>query len=189
MFGVFPYIICIESKGFAYFSIYNDLSCYQKVRYFMIYWHPMVILRREIPMMQKIKKDERWLESEKRGYDVGEQDPLVEKYVCEVIQKVGETMRHEAEELLYQVTRVEYRLVKHQKPSKEEVLTVHRVFCEEDGRVCGVCASPYIPCGENPQDITSQLELMSKAVSSPVLLEEDFSFADWSMAMNLLPGR
>ena len=153
----------------------------------MIYWHPMVILRREIPMMQKIKKDERWLESEKRGYDVGEQDPLVEKYVCEVIQKVGSTMRREAEELLCKATTVEYRLIKHKKPSKEEVMTIHRVFCESDGNVCGICASPYTPCGGDAEEISKQLKSMEQALSSPVLLEEDFSFADWSMSTNLLP--
>lgn len=149
----------------------------------------MVILRRELPMMQKIKKDERWLESEKRGYDVGEQDPMVEKYVCEVIQKVGETMRKEAEELLSQATSVEYRMVKHKKPSNNEVMTIHQVFCEEGGAVCGVCASPFIPCGIDSEELSRQIEFMKNATGAPILQEEDFSFADWSMSTNLLPGR
>lgn len=154
----------------------------------MIFWHPMIILRRELPLMQKIKKDEKWLESEKRGYDVGDADPLVERYCCELIQKVGEKMRTEAEELLSKSTKVSYRLVKHKKSSNEEVLTVHQVFCEED-KVCGICASPYIPYGTNTEEVSTNITLMSKALENPVLLEEDFPFADWSMSMNLLPGR
>lgn len=154
----------------------------------MIYWHPMVILRRELPMMQKIKKDEKWYQSEKRGYDVGDQDPEVENHICEIIQKVGDVMRSEAEALLCQVTKMEYRLIKHNKPSGGEVLTIHQVFCEEDGHVCGICANPFIPCGKNQEEISSQIELMSKAIYEKILPEDDFPFADWSMSKNMLPG-
>jgi hypothetical protein len=154
----------------------------------MIYWHPMVILRREMPMMHKIRRDERWLESEKRGYDVGEKDDVVEARVCEIVQQVGEVMRGEAENLLRQVTRLEYRLVQHKKPTGNETLMIHRVFCEEDGKVCGVCASPHVPCGDSPATVANQMNVMSQAISAPMLKEEDFPFADWSLSRNMLPG-
>lgn len=153
----------------------------------MIYWHPMVILRRELPMMQKIKKDEKWYQSEKKGYDVGDQDPEVESCVCDIIQKVGAVMRDEAEKLLCQVTHIEYRLVKHKKQQDEKTLMVHRVFCEEDGSVCGVCAYPYVPHGNDIEEMAKQLSIMSEALSAPILLEEDFPFADWSQSKDLLP--
>lgn len=154
----------------------------------MIYWHPMIILRRELPLVQKIKKDEKWLESEKRGYDVGDQDPLVERRICDVVKNVGDTMRHEAEALLQQVTILKYRLVNHKKPNGENILMIHRVFCEEDGTVCGVCSSPHIPCGLDASTVAEQMSSMSQALTSPILNEDDFPFADWSLAKNILPG-
>jgi hypothetical protein len=95
-------------------------------------------------------------------------------------------MREEAESLLHQVTHIEYRLVRHQKPD-ENTLMIHRVFCEENGNVCGLCAYPYVPHGENSEEISKQIDLMNQALSLPILHEEDFPFTDWSQSRDLLP--
>lgn len=147
----------------------------------------MVILRRELPMMQKIKKDEKWYQSEKRGYDVGEQDPEVESHVCDIIKNVGSIMRDEAEKLLHQVTHIEYRIVKHKKQNDEETLFIHRVFCEQNGDVCGICAIPYVPNENSIEELSKQLSLMNSALSKPILQEDDFPFADWSQAHTMIP--
>ena len=154
----------------------------------MIYWHPMVILRKELPLIQKIKRDERWLESEKRGYDVGETDPEVEKHITEIVTKVGGTMREEAETILQHATKPEYRMVKHRKSNGSIFLLVHRVFCDDDEHVCGICATPHIPCGESHEEVSYQIDEMASATRLSPLSEEDFPFADWSLSDNMLPG-
>lgn len=53
--------------------------------------------QREVVMVRKIIDNERWLESERRGYDVGANDPEVMLNVCAIVLRVGEEMRMEAE--------------------------------------------------------------------------------------------
>ena len=96
-------------------------------------------------------------------------------------------MRDEAEKILSQVTHIEYRLVKHKKQQDENTSMVHRVFCEEDGNVCGICAYPYVPHGNNAEEVSKQISLMNEALVLPILHEEDFPFADWSQSKDLLP--
>ena len=50
-------------------------------------------LFREVLMIQKIVQDEVWLESERRGYNVSENDPIVREKVCEVVLRIGAEMR------------------------------------------------------------------------------------------------
>jgi hypothetical protein len=51
------------------------------------------VLRREIPVIQKIIRDETWLEGERRGCPVSPTDRVVRENVCKVILRIGQELR------------------------------------------------------------------------------------------------
>jgi len=51
------------------------------------------VLFRQLPLISKIIADETWLESERRGYAVASDDPVVRENVCRVVLEVGAAMR------------------------------------------------------------------------------------------------
>jgi hypothetical protein len=50
-------------------------------------------LLRQLPVIQKIIRDETWLEAERRGCPVSAQDPAVRENVCQVILRIGRELR------------------------------------------------------------------------------------------------
>jgi len=55
------------------------------------------VLLSEIPMIQKIIRDETWLEGERRGCQVPAQDATVRENVCRVILRIGQELRESIE--------------------------------------------------------------------------------------------
>lgn len=55
------------------------------------------VICREIPVIKRIIADETWLEGERRGCCVSPDDPIVIAKVCEVVLRVGQQMRKDAE--------------------------------------------------------------------------------------------
>jgi hypothetical protein len=51
------------------------------------------VIFREIPVIQKIIRDETWLEGERRGCTVTQDDPVVRENVCQVILRIGAELR------------------------------------------------------------------------------------------------
>lgn len=51
------------------------------------------VVLREIPWILQIFRDEVWLESERRGYRVLADDPVVRNAVCLIIIRIGAQMR------------------------------------------------------------------------------------------------
>jgi hypothetical protein len=51
------------------------------------------VIFRELPVIQKIICDETWLEGERRGCWVDPEDPVVRERVCEVVLRVGRSLR------------------------------------------------------------------------------------------------
>ena len=51
------------------------------------------LMFRQLPLIQKIIADETWLEAERRGHPVGADDPVVRNNVCEVVLRVGASIR------------------------------------------------------------------------------------------------
>ncbi len=51
------------------------------------------IVRRQLPVIQKIIADETWLEGERRRCPVPSDDPTVRENVCQVILRVGRELR------------------------------------------------------------------------------------------------
>jgi hypothetical protein len=47
----------------------------------------------QLPVIQKIIRDETWLESERRGYCVPQNDPVVVENVCQVVLRIGRELR------------------------------------------------------------------------------------------------
>ena len=54
---------------------------------------PDLILRREIPIIAQIIRDETWLEAERRGCPVASDDPVVRARVCETVLRIGADLR------------------------------------------------------------------------------------------------
>lgn len=54
---------------------------------------PDPILFRELPVIQKIIRDETWLEGERRGCYVSPDDQIVRARVCEIVLRVGKELR------------------------------------------------------------------------------------------------
>ena len=54
---------------------------------------PDPIVFRELPVIEKIIRDETWLEGERRGCAVAAEDPIVQTHVCDVILRVGQQLR------------------------------------------------------------------------------------------------
>jgi hypothetical protein len=50
-------------------------------------------LLRQLPVIQKVIRDETWLEAERRGCPVSPQDPTVRENVCQVILRIGRELR------------------------------------------------------------------------------------------------
>lgn len=48
---------------------------------------------RELPVIDKIIRDETWLEGERRGCWVSPHDPVVRENVCRVILRIGAELR------------------------------------------------------------------------------------------------
>lgn len=57
----------------------------------MISLDPVVL--RELPVIDKIIRDETWLEGERRGCWVSPHDPVVRENVCAVILRIGRELR------------------------------------------------------------------------------------------------
>jgi hypothetical protein len=56
---------------------------------------PEPILLRQLPVIQKVIRDETWLEAERRGCPVSAQDPAVREKVCQVILRIGRELREQ----------------------------------------------------------------------------------------------
>jgi len=54
--------------------------------------HDHVVVR-QLPVIQKIIRDETWLEAERRGCPVAPTDPVVRDNVCAVVLRVGAQLR------------------------------------------------------------------------------------------------
>jgi hypothetical protein len=54
---------------------------------------PDPVTLRELPTIEKIVRDETWLEAERRGKFVSPDDPVVRENVCLVVLRVGEQLR------------------------------------------------------------------------------------------------
>lgn len=57
------------------------------------------VLFRQLPIIAKIIRDETWLEGERRGCAVGEDDPVVRENVCRVILRIGAEMRQQCSQM------------------------------------------------------------------------------------------
>lgn len=55
--------------------------------------HSDAVTLRQLPLIEKIIRDETWLEGERRRCAVSADDPAVRENVCRVILRVGEEMR------------------------------------------------------------------------------------------------
>jgi len=55
------------------------------------------VLLSEIPVIQKIIRDEMWLEGERRGCPVPAHDTTVRENVCRVILRIGRELRESIE--------------------------------------------------------------------------------------------
>ncbi|MCX6953487.1 MAG: hypothetical protein NTV51_15160 [Verrucomicrobia bacterium] len=51
------------------------------------------VVKRELPVIDKIIRDETWLEGERRGCPVSPRDPAVRENVCRVVLQIGQRMR------------------------------------------------------------------------------------------------
>ncbi len=55
-----------------------------------------VILFRQLSVIQKIVRDETWLEAERRGCPVPPTDRTVRENVCRIVLRIGQEMREAA---------------------------------------------------------------------------------------------
>jgi hypothetical protein len=51
------------------------------------------VMLRQMPVIQKIIRDETWLEGERRGCPVAPTDRVVRENVCRVIMEIGQQLR------------------------------------------------------------------------------------------------
>lgn len=51
------------------------------------------VVRRELPVIDQIIRDETWLEGERRGCPVSPRDPAVRENVCRVVLRIGQNLR------------------------------------------------------------------------------------------------
>ncbi len=51
------------------------------------------VVFREIPVIQKIIRDEAWYESERRGCYVAPDDPVVRENVCQIVLRIAGELR------------------------------------------------------------------------------------------------
>jgi len=59
------------------------------------------IIKAEIPIIEKIIRDETWLEGERRGSPVNSDDPAVLKKVCSIIEEKAPQIVAEAKQALH----------------------------------------------------------------------------------------
>ena len=59
--------------------------------------HADPLIERELICIKRIIADETWLEGERRHCQVSADDPIVINNICNVIQRIGAKMRHDAE--------------------------------------------------------------------------------------------
>jgi hypothetical protein len=59
--------------------------------------HHDPVLFRQLPVIRKIIDDEMWLEGERRGRPVSEDDTVVRERVCEIVLRVGRELRESLE--------------------------------------------------------------------------------------------
>jgi hypothetical protein len=59
------------------------------------------IIKAEIPIIEKIIRDETWLEGERRGAPVNSDDPLVLKKVCSIIEEKAPQIVAEAKQAIH----------------------------------------------------------------------------------------
>jgi len=57
---------------------------------------PSELIKAEIPIVEKIIRDETWYEGERRGAFVDPNDPTVQSKVVEVVEKCADKIRDEA---------------------------------------------------------------------------------------------
>jgi hypothetical protein len=57
---------------------------------------PDPIVFQELPLIEKIVRDETWYEGERRGCYVSPDDPIVRENVCRVVLQVGAQLRQMA---------------------------------------------------------------------------------------------
>lgn len=57
------------------------------------------VLLRQLPIIAKIIRDETWLEGERRGCAIGEDDPVVRENVCRVVLRVGAELRQQCSQM------------------------------------------------------------------------------------------
>jgi hypothetical protein len=55
--------------------------------------HPDPVVYRQLPVIEKIIRDETWLEGERRGRPVPAEDPAVRENVCLVVLRIGRDLR------------------------------------------------------------------------------------------------
>ncbi len=55
------------------------------------------VILREIPAIHKIIQDETWLEGERRGCYVPDNDAVVQENVCDIVLRIGHQLRASAE--------------------------------------------------------------------------------------------
>lgn len=53
------------------------------------------IVKAELPLIQRVIEDETWLEGERRGCFVAQNDPVVLARVCEIVLSIGARLREE----------------------------------------------------------------------------------------------
>ncbi|WP_221029331.1 hypothetical protein [Actomonas aquatica] len=56
-----------------------------------------IIVLHELPAIEKIVRDETWLEGERRGCWVDPHDPVVSENVCAIIMRLGAMMREQVQ--------------------------------------------------------------------------------------------
>jgi hypothetical protein len=66
-----------------------------------------------------------------------------------------------------------YRMVKHIDPSGRVTIRIHEVHYDE-GSPTRVTEEACAPCGESPEDLAEDLELMRLALALPLLNYDDF---------------
>jgi hypothetical protein len=54
------------------------------------------VIKAEIPIIEKIVRDETWYEGERQGHSVNAEDPTVSKKVAEILNKYGNKIYDEA---------------------------------------------------------------------------------------------
>jgi hypothetical protein len=65
-----------------------------------------------------------------------------------------------------------YRVIEH-----EEMFYIHEVYYNSKGEITSISEDPMYPCGENIDELRSDMEHFLQAFSRPVLKKEEIRFA------------